>query len=1017
MCKISVIVPVYGVEKYLRECLNSIIGQTLKDIEIICVDDGSKDNCGAILDEYAAKDERIKVIHKENGGYGKACNTGLECARGKYISIIEPDDFIEPNMFEELYKIAEENGSDIVKSPFYDNFDLPNFKKIKKVNWDKKHELPTESFTIGDCPLFLYFHPSIWSCIYRREFLNKNGIRFFEAPGAGWADNPFQVQTMYLAKKINYTKNAYYYWRRTTMTDSEDLKDWTLPFKRSDEIHKWLDENKINDKEILACLYARELAYINIVLDKKYSPDEKKSVHTEIKKMLERMDEEKLKNSKYIKKRSLKEFRALKSSLERYCFKKTLTKLRKKIFRIKINKEKDSFKRLNTNKVDKKLCSFDVFDTLITRTMAKPTGIFTLLGQILSEKYPKFPNYFINNFYTIRTETEEFARRNLAETQNRADISIFDIYKKIQKDHNLSDNQVKQLIELELDCEIKNIKPIEKNINILKSLKNAGNSVILISDMYLTSDMIRGLLVSVDEIFNDIKIYVSNEHNYTKWDGDIYPYIKEKENIEYSNWTHFGDNRHSDIKQAKKLGIKTIYLKQIDNKPYENYALENNEDDFYVQSFIGLSKLARLFNKNKSEKYEFGCSLSGPILYNYINFVTNQALSRKIKTLYFVARDGYILKQIADIIIKNKNLDIKTKYIYGSRLAWRIPDENNIVDYLKYTFDEYQDRSTLKFLAKRLDIDVNILKKHSKIKNEFKILKRKILSSILKSLLYDEKSVQLLIKKNKNKKELLAKYLKQELNLNEDKIAFVDVNGSGRTQDIIAKMINKFYDGEILSFYMFNEASADNSNPYNKISYISTIEYHHYFIELFCRNLDGQTLGYTEKHGKITSVLEEINNKKIKDWGYEEYLKGVTDYAELATDFEIKNKLSLLSYSLYKKYFDYITLRLDKNLADIIGSIPFDEVGCEKEQREAAKKYNIIDIIRYMIIGNKDCSLMWIKVKRSGKPLELINKITEKYGSIRKLLINFYFNKNKKSAYVRLLGIKLSFSKIIWRHC
>ena len=103
MIKVSVIVPVYNVEKYLKKCIDSIIKQTLTDMEIICVDDGSTDSCPEILDEYANLDHRIKVIHKTNAGYGHAVNTGFAYAKGEYIGIVESDDYILPEMYETLY--------------------------------------------------------------------------------------------------------------------------------------------------------------------------------------------------------------------------------------------------------------------------------------------------------------------------------------------------------------------------------------------------------------------------------------------------------------------------------------------------------------------------------------------------------------------------------------------------------------------------------------------------------------------------------------------------------------------------------------------------------------------------------------------------------------------------------------------------------------------------------------------------------------------------------------------------
>ena len=110
MPKISIIVPVCNVEKYLSKCLDSIVNQTLKEIEIICIDDGSTDDSGAILDSYSQKDSRIKVIHKKNSGYGNSMNVGMDCAEGEYIGIVESDDCILPEMFEELYRAGKESN-------------------------------------------------------------------------------------------------------------------------------------------------------------------------------------------------------------------------------------------------------------------------------------------------------------------------------------------------------------------------------------------------------------------------------------------------------------------------------------------------------------------------------------------------------------------------------------------------------------------------------------------------------------------------------------------------------------------------------------------------------------------------------------------------------------------------------------------------------------------------------------------------------------------------------------------
>ena len=119
MVKISVLIPVYNVERYLSDCLNSILRQSLKDIEIICINDGSTDKSSEILYQYANRDNRIRIIDKENGGYGSAMNCGLKAAQGEYIGVVESDDFISPLMFERLYYEAKRNDAEVVKSNYW----------------------------------------------------------------------------------------------------------------------------------------------------------------------------------------------------------------------------------------------------------------------------------------------------------------------------------------------------------------------------------------------------------------------------------------------------------------------------------------------------------------------------------------------------------------------------------------------------------------------------------------------------------------------------------------------------------------------------------------------------------------------------------------------------------------------------------------------------------------------------------------------------------------------------------
>lgn len=209
--KVSIVVPVYNAARYLRQCLESLIWQSMKEIEIICVNDGSKDFSLEILKEYAAKDDRIVVINKKNGGYGSAMNAGLKEAKGEYIGIVESDDFVDNNMFEELYQRAAIYDVDIVKSNYYeysDSFGIQN--NFIEALWECEYEA---IFCPSECPKVLFSAQAIWSAIYRREFLEKNDIIFNETPGASYQDTSFVFKTWAMANNAILTKSAFVHYR------------------------------------------------------------------------------------------------------------------------------------------------------------------------------------------------------------------------------------------------------------------------------------------------------------------------------------------------------------------------------------------------------------------------------------------------------------------------------------------------------------------------------------------------------------------------------------------------------------------------------------------------------------------------------------------------------------------------------------------------------------------------------------------------------------------------------------
>ena len=198
MEKISILIPSYNSEKYIEKCLNNVLNQTYENLEIIVINDASNDKTEKILKDFKEKDKRIIIIsNKSNQGYGKNLNNAIKIATGKYISIVESDDYIESTMLETLIKIALKTNSDITKCDF---FFIKNKKKIHKKNYPQK--ITNKTINAKKYPQILALKPSVWSILYKKDFLIDNQIFFQETKGASFQDTSFQFKCMYLAQKI-----------------------------------------------------------------------------------------------------------------------------------------------------------------------------------------------------------------------------------------------------------------------------------------------------------------------------------------------------------------------------------------------------------------------------------------------------------------------------------------------------------------------------------------------------------------------------------------------------------------------------------------------------------------------------------------------------------------------------------------------------------------------------------------------------------------------------------------------
>ena len=217
--KVSVVVPVYNAEKYLAKSIESMLSQSLREIELILVNDGSKDNSLAICQEYAKKDRRVTVIDKKNEGACIARNTGIALAKGKYIQLVDADDYIENNMLEEQYNLGEKTNAEVIMCGMKFDVHEKNGQVItseahyKDMVLNSQEEIKPIFMDLFDNLLFNYTHNKL----YNAEFLKKNNLKFIE-----WLpidqDTNFNIDVFKVLNKLTISTKAYYHYVKTIVS-------------------------------------------------------------------------------------------------------------------------------------------------------------------------------------------------------------------------------------------------------------------------------------------------------------------------------------------------------------------------------------------------------------------------------------------------------------------------------------------------------------------------------------------------------------------------------------------------------------------------------------------------------------------------------------------------------------------------------------------------------------------------------------------------------------------------------
>ena len=431
-----------------------------------------------------------------------------------------------------------------------------------------------------------------------------------------------------------------------------------------------------------------------------------------------------------------------------------------------------------------------------------------------------------------------------------------------------------------------------------------------------------------------------------------------------------------------------------------------------------------LLNKSTSDDYIFGATFAGPFLYNYVSYVLEDLVKKNASNLYFVARDGYLLKEIADNIINTFNYNIKTKYIYGSREAWKIPGNTNYNDYIEDIFKEHRNAISKALLSKLLKINISEFLDFSKLILESDFLDKDEEYNVKNQLLHNQNIKNAVIDAYKEKRELLYNYLHSELAADKD-IYFVDVQGSGTTIKFLSSLISVVSNNTRVHSYYYTTYTTQNivnqfSNFFFNVFDINSQSFGGW-AELLCRANHGQTMGYKLENNKIEPILADFKLDNYELWNFNDYRKGVIDFSKNMSEFLKKNEVQFFKNLNYQRaFFDALFYDDDNFLCDIYGNIPFNAFGAENKIEPSCPEIKYDCLIKFILNKTRKLDTLYspISINRSHFIRKKIFLFLRYFNTLSDFI---YSVKNRnENLYLIVLGVSFKLSskviRILSRH-
>ena len=792
--KLSIIVPVYNAEKYMEKCLDRLLEQSYKNIEIIIVNDCSQGNCEDIAEKYKKIDDRVKYIkHEKNKGLFQARITGSSIATGEYIAFLDSDDYVSIDYYRTLMNNIQENNSDIAMGNMVLEYD-DGRREIYNL-FDTKHlNLAGE-----DC-LEQYFEQEglsfdwhiIWNKIYKMEIWKK-ALKHYKNITTHLLmteDFAFSTVLFYYARRLTKVSNdcVFYCKHETTSTSIKDLtfkkfnkniSDITTSFNF---VENFLKEVNSYDKYKMKfnkwkCLYANQQKFY--VESSGMNKEEKQKAMEMIKSFYP--TDEKISNAEY--------------------------------FYTVATDWNDGLEKIKLAICDKniKCVSFDIFDTLIKRPFFVPTDLFLLLNKYFRE----YTNGATGmDFSKIRIYCEQLARERI-ENEKCQEITLDQIYDTIATEYGIEKNVLDKLKSKEMEYEVRFCTRRNTGYELYTLALAMGKKVIFTSDMYLSRETINKILEKNGYIDNE-KLYLSSEIKLSKSKGDLFKYVLSDLKIESAQMLHIGDNYGPDVEIPRKLKINSMHLPKATDVAqnqekvnlFSKMLMQNMpfwRDNAAAMNFVGIRTMLAIvankyfdnpftaFNKYSdfnADPYLIGYYILGMYTFGISKCLLDETEGQGYTNMVFMARDGYLPMEAYKIMKKFYKNVPEEKYLYVSRKALVPITIMSKLDFYKLpeciSVTKHTPREILKYLKdcikENCDIEEILKKNNIEIDKKLKdIMSFNIFIKVVIDNLYDEQ-------KHMNNLSKLKTYFDK---FYENKSATFDVGYSARPELFLSNLCKK----------------------------------------------------------------------------------------------------------------------------------------------------------------------------------------------------------------------------------